>query len=340
MIPESTKRGLGQYFTREKIWLKENVKDFILQSGRSVAYDPFAGSGDLLKVMQELGFSNFKGLDIDATLGWETNDSLFHIPHAEDSIIVTNPPYLSNYSAKRRHILGPAKKYFDISGYGDLYLLALSNMLKAQDLVVAIVPETFINSPFPKDRLSSINILEENPFTETETPVCVVCFNGVSKSSREIKVYKNNHFKSSLGDLEARRLHSEHNLKIKFNSINGKIGLRAVDTTDPGRRISFMRKDELPYDLSGIKVSSRIITLIDMDVAEDNLTEFIGACNRILEKYRKDTDDILLSPFKGNMKNGKRRRRLDYETARAIMEMAAKSSNATINPINSENYPN
>jgi RNase H-fold protein (predicted Holliday junction resolvase) len=33
---------------------------------------------------------------------------------------------------------------------------------------------------------------------------------------------------------------------------------------------------------------------------------------------------VLLSPFKGNKKNGERRRRLDYATARAILESACE----------------
>lgn len=335
MVPEAKKRGLGQYFTREKTWLKENVRDFILKSGCSVAYDPFAGSGHLLKVVQELGISETKGLDIDEEMGWETNDSLLNVPVLKNAIIVTNPPYLSNYSAKRRHILDSVKKYFENTKYDDLYLIALSRMIHAQDYVVAIVPETFINSSFPKERLFSINILEENPFAETETPVCVVCFDSVPKSPLEVRVYKNGHFKSTLGDLEARRLHPGHDVEIRFNSPNGKIGLRAVDTTYPERRISFMRKEELDYDLKSIKTSSRIITVIEMNVGEEKLSNFIETCNLMLEKYREATDDLLLSPFKGNMKNGVRRRRLDYETCRAIMEMAYKYVDVSVKQGNS-----
>ena len=331
MIPEAKKRGLGQYFTKERTWLKGNVRDFILYSGRTVAYDPFAGTGDLLKVMSDLGFSTAIGLDIDEELGWELNDSLQEVPSIQDAIIVTNPPYLSNYSAKRRHIQDKVKKYFDGSNYDDLYLIALSRLIKSQDYVVAIVPETFINSPFPKERVCSINVLEENPFTETETPVCVVCFDGTPKSPYEVKVFKNDHFKSTLGDLEEKRLVPSYGARIRFNSPIGKIGLRAVDTTDPKRRISFMERDKLDYDLGSIKTSSRIITLVDADVPDELLPLFMETCNSILEKYRAETDDLMLSPFKGNMKNGVRRRRLDFETCRAIMEIAMKRIGTMVN---------
>lgn len=326
MIPEAKKRGLGQYFTKERTWLKDNVRDFILNTGRIVAYDPFAGSGDLLSVLRELGFSITKGLDIDGDLGWDLNDSLEGIPNIENAIVVTNPPYLSNYSAKRRHLYDKVKKYFEATHYDDLYLIALHQMLRSQDYVVAIVPETFVNSPFPKERACSINVLEDNPFAETETPVCVVCFDGTSKSLYDVRVYKNNHFKYTLGELGDKRLIPNYDMNIRFNSTMGKIGLRAADTTDPNRRISFMGREELDYDIENIKVSSRMVTLIEADLPEDLLPVFIGTCNKILENYRADTDDLLLSPFKGNMKNGVRRRRLDFGTCRAIMEIALKET--------------
>jgi len=200
-------------------------------------------------------------------------------------------------------------------------------MLTAQDFVVAIIPETFINTKFPKDKIYSINVLEENPFDDTENPVSIVCFDGISKSLYDVKVYKNSHFASTLGDLQAKQPIPKNNHKIKFNLLSGNIALRAVDTTDPKRKIAFMKKEELDYDLSGIKNSSRLITIIDVKLDTD-LDSYIEKCNKILNKYREDTDDILLSPFKGNMKNGIRRRRLDYKTARAIMELALDNDKA------------
>ena len=45
-------------------------------------------------------------------------------------------------------------------------------------------------------------------------------------------------------------------------------------------------------------------------------------CNKILNDIRNKSHDLILSPFKGNMKNGVRRRRLDFYTCRAIIEKA------------------
>ncbi len=59
------------------------------------------------------------------------------------------------------------------------------------DFGVMIVPETFINSKFPKNRLTSITVIEDKMFHDTDTPVCVICFDNIIKSHEKIKLYKN-----------------------------------------------------------------------------------------------------------------------------------------------------
>lgn len=315
---------LGQYFTKKDKWLRPHIKNFIMSSGCDVIYDPYAGDGDLLKLSDIFGIFKAVGLDIDSKKGFDINDSLLNIPKKTNAIIITNPPYLSNYSAKRRNIYDNVKKYFATSEYDDIYLIALEKMLQAQDHVVAIVPETVINSNFKhKHKLGSITIIEENCFDDTETPVCVLCFDGKIKDFSKIKVYKNDKYLNSLGYFEKLRLKPSKIIKISFNDVTGNIALRAVDTTNPDSMIRFMKKAELDYDLSGIKTSSRLITIIKFNKIDNGkLDLFLEECNSILMDYRDRTNDVLLSPFKGNMKNGRRRRRLDYETARAIMEIA------------------
>ncbi|WP_406617005.1 Eco57I restriction-modification methylase domain-containing protein [Mycoplasmopsis adleri] len=170
---------LGQFFTKDSIWLKPQIIDFIKKSNCSIAYDPFAGGGDLLNVVQSISnIKKVKGLDIDPSLTWELNDSLNFIPHIDDAIIITNPPYIAKQSASKKKI--DLSNYFKNSIYDDVYLIALDRMLEAQQFVVAIIPESFLNSSYKqKDRIHSITILEENPFEDTENPVCVVCFDNV-----------------------------------------------------------------------------------------------------------------------------------------------------------------
>lgn len=319
------KTVLGQFFTKDKLWIKPQVVDFIKSSGCDTVFDPFAGEGHLLKVAEKLGFSKTIGFDIDSSLGWKINDSLISIPHInEKTIIITNPPYLSNYSASRKGIMSDVKKYFDITNYDDLYLLSLENMLKSQKFVVAIIPETFINSNFKnKNYLHSITILEENPFEDTDTPVIIACFDGVLKDFSKIAIYKNDKKVSDLETIEKHRIKPKNNLKMVFNDINGWLAVRCVDTTNPKDMIRFDFPNNIEYNWEkGIKVSSRLLTRINLDIDIKKREIFIAECNKILSELRNSSADIIFSPFKGNMKNGRRRRRLDFKTCRAIIEIA------------------
>ncbi|MDO4763795.1 MAG: hypothetical protein Q4A00_05385 [Flavobacteriaceae bacterium] len=314
---------LGQFFTKDSIWLRSHIKDFIEQTKCNVAYDPFAGEGHLLNAVQSFeNFEAFVGLDIDDKLKWEHNDSLINIPKIDNAIAITNPPYISKYSASRKGVGQNLKKYFENSVYDDVYLIALDKLLQAQNNVVAIIPETFINSNYQqKNKLVSITILEENPFEDTENPVIVACFDGKKKDYSEIKVYKNDTYVNTLENLEKMRLIPNNSVKMKFNDKQGWLAVRCVDTTNPNDMLKFDFKENIDYDWEkGIKVSSRLLTLINIDIPKERQKKFINCCNEILQDTREKTDDIIFSPFKGNMKNGRRRRRLDFLTCRAIVE--------------------
>src|SRR3989338_1148975 len=93
-----------------------------------------------------------------------------------------------------------------------------------------IVPETLINSRFPKkNRFNSITIIEDELFNDTENPICIICFDGKSKPYEQIKVYKNDTFLGNLGYFEKLRMAPRKDLYVKFNSVAGQIALRAVD---------------------------------------------------------------------------------------------------------------
>ncbi len=316
------KKSLGQFFTKKHFWLKDHVLGFIKSTKAEIAFDPFAGNGDLLNIAKKIGFSKVVGLDIDEFLGWKFNNSLEHIPRIKNSIIITNPPYLTNYSAKRKGIYDGVSKYFNMCSYNDLYQLAISRCMENNDFGVMIVPETFINSSFPKHRIQNITIIEDLMFFDTENPVCVICFDNKNKDYSQIKVYKNDKYIGNFAEIEKMRKIPQKHIDIRFNSSRGQIALRAVDTTSTKKLIQFMKPEEIDYDLSTIKVSSRLITLIEMKADEEAIEKIIKKSNQILFSFRLKTNDLLLSPFKGNKKNGERRRRLDYQTARAILEEA------------------
>ena len=343
-MSDRSKRNLGQYFTRDDVWLRPHIVEHLrsLHVRYTTCLDPFAGDGHLLKVAASLGF-DVVGHDVDdaicAANGWgEPNDSILHVPHHADAFVLTNPPYLAKNSAKRMD--APAQSYFrpgavlpltneHTSTLDDLFKLAIEQTLGQYDDSVWIVPESVVQDvehlPHWKARLHSLTVLEDNPFTDTEHPVCVLVFSA-SQTSGEL--WKNDTRLGSYEDVWNRHnetcAYPRDATTMRFNSPTGNLGYRAVDGTkaDGSMRIRFCLGDELGYDRQRIKVSSRHLTYIDVDLEGDELVAVIEEANRQIEAYRAATQDVFLTAFMGNTKTGVRRRRMDYFLARRLFNAA------------------
>jgi hypothetical protein len=62
------------------------------------------------------------------------------------------------------------------------------------------------------------------------------------------------------------------------------------------------------------------MTYLDVPgVRDEDLSAFVARANAELNRIREASEDLVLAPFKGNTKLGRRRRRLDYELAREIL---------------------
>ncbi len=322
----------GAHYTEADVWLSAPVEAFIRQRIADLrlraVLDPFAGDGHLLRQMNERFGLKPAGLDLYVEK-WPRNDSLDCIPACDGALICTNPPYLAKYSARRKGVWALVENYFFTCNYDDLYLLAIDRMLATGMPVVAIVPETFIASGWLRDHLERVVVLEKfNPFTATETPVCVACFDPAAKTT-ETRCYKDERFIGLLGQLEAGAgLTADESAKrrIAFNVADGMLALKAVDGTRGDDRIRFLKGADFDYDTGMIKVSSRLMTRIQIeDLTAQALDALIGGANAELERIRECTQDMVLSPFKGNNKSGIRRRRLDYRLARLIIASVLES---------------
>ena len=347
-MSEMSKRDLGQFFTRDSVWLRPHIRAHIeaLSERYTVCVDPFAGDGHLLELASDMGY-HVLGHDIDQgicdTKEWgKPNDSIRRVLVHERAFVLTNPPYLAKNSAKR--IKSPMVEYFSpgfiptlddsrLNVLDDLFKLAIEQTITKYDDSIWIVPESGIQDlddlPHWKDQLHSVTILEDNPFDDTEHPVCVMIF---STSNPLKEVWKND---TLLGTYdEIRRVHNQtakgpSNLThMKFNAPDGTLGYRAVDGTreDGSMRIKFCRGEELGYDRSNIKVSSRHLTYIEIDLEGDLLDSVIAEANQRIDDYREATHDVFLTAFMGNTKTGERRRRLDYKLARKIFNSAYETN--------------
>ena len=319
---KNRKQNLGQFNTKNDVWLRRHIVNFIKDSGCHTIVDPFVGAGD---IFSELGqcFDSYVGYDIDPKLNWPINDSLIDIPEHPGAIVVTNPPYLAKNSAKRNDL--DSYKYFKGNDYEDLYQLAIHRVLARYNKAVFIIPESYFQSRIFMSYLDSYTIIEDNPFIDTDCPVCVACFRTTNDfmaiAGNNFKVYKNDDYLFDRFELECRLVEFVTNdrANIVFNDPTGNLGLRGIDGVEPLDRIHFTYPKYLNYNLDNIKESSRAITIINVpDVKIDDV--FIQHVNYFLERLRVKSQDVVLSPFKNNSKLGQRRRRLDFKWARKIIE--------------------
>jgi hypothetical protein len=289
--------------------------------------DPFAGDGDLISTVQEdliLGkkIAQATGFDIQGST-WPINDSLLEIPNSELAVILTNPPYLANHSAKRKGVSSLVEKYFQRSAQKNLYMIALENALASADYVVAIIPETFLLSSFPKDRLELAVVIQDSLFGDTDAPALVACF--TKDDCADARIFTGNQSIGTLAKILALRESTAPRQRLVFNDPKGRIGLRAVDGSDGKSPIAFMPASEFDYSSRKVLVSSRLMTYLDLpDLSDGEIDSLIVQANSALRRIRKDSGDLVLAPFKGNDKNGKRRRRLDYSLARKLLNIACE----------------
>jgi hypothetical protein len=320
------KVSLGSFYTTQPGWLTEQVRHFLekaLVESNGNLLDPFAGDGHLLdrvKTDSILGkyVKEVAGFDIQGQM-WPINDSLIEIPNPQGAVIVTNPPYLANHSAKRKGVDQLVSKYFANSTQKNLYRIALERALDAADYVVAVIPETFLLSTFPKHRLELAVVIQDQLFGDTDAPALVACFG--KEVCDNANVFTGNQRIGNLRDILALRESIAPKNKIVFNDPSGRIGLRAVDGSDGKTPIAFAAAKDFEYPSDSVAVSSRLMTYLEVpELPNEAIPELIIKANALLASIRKDSGDLVLAPFKGNDRTGKRRRRLDYALARRILD--------------------
>jgi hypothetical protein len=186
-------------------------------------------------------------------------------------------------------------------------------MLKNCDYVGAIIPASFINADLFLDRLHSYTLLSSQMFTDTENPVCLALFS--PQKSNSIYLYENEKYVGELYSMKkqvaAILTNNNSSTIITFNNKQGNLGLRAIDGTH-FPTIAFIEASRIPK--RKIKVSSRHLTRIHVPQEIS-----LHLLNEKLTKLRKITNDFLLTPFCGLRKDGKFRRRLDFQLARKII---------------------
>ena len=269
--------------------------------------EPFAGTNNIIKMLRndykDLSFCSYDILPKNKEV--QERNTMTSFP-SNFNVCITNPPWLTSYSAKRLGVKFPKIKYDDV--YKNCLSLALENC----ENVAFIVPATYLRTNLFRDRLDTVIFINHKLFDSTENPTCIALF---TKQTKEIKIYYDNKYIGILSELEKEfLLESKNNFNVRFNSPNGKLGLFCVDNTKKPS-IRFCRGEEIGRE---VKHSDRLITRIDADFKND-IDETVGRLNDVLCKYREATKDVFLAPFKGLRKDNQYRRRLDYFTAKQLI---------------------
>ena len=117
-------------------------------------------------------------------------------------------------------------------------------------------------------------------------------------------------------------LSDEEKTMWKFNDVNGNIGIKCVDDT---KKPTIYFLEGVKIEKSKIKVSSRALTRVSGLPKNIKREKFIDKCNNLITEYRKNTKDVFLTSFKGLRADNSYRRRLDFKTARQIMNKALEA---------------
>ena len=338
----------GIFYTVKSNWLTPTVIDFINEINPTHYCDPFAGDGNLLKTLNESDDVHHLpviGYDLNRPDKWTVNDSLIKIPELpENTLIVTNPPWLGKSSASKKGIREDVEHYYNTDGYNftDLYEVALYKMIKSGHPFIALIPETLITTnpkrfPF-KNNLSALISLQDSPFADTGYLTAVALYH--PKCSNPLKIYHSyqiensdkNYYKDNylgtMDELESEKFsmtkRSQPQRDIRFNVLEGPIGVRLLDMKKENDRARFCTPEDFKIrPIKNVK-TLRFSTWVYIDPKElENIdvNVFVNRCNEVLEEYRRGPCEILNCSFMENNDVGLRRRRVSFDLMRYIMEI-------------------
>ena len=309
------KRANGVFYTEGNPFANRAFKKWSkkAQLPDTEILEPFAGKNSLIETLRGMNLCRHaKSFDIaPGARGVLKRDTLASFPKGYD-VCITNPPWLAKNSATARKLPFPETEF------DDLYKHALDKCLYNCGYVAALVPESFIRANLFQTRLTDFISLTGKMFLETGHPVGLALF--TPDSSSDVTIWHNT---KSIGKLSALKKHYPkphvNPIAMRFNDPHGNLGLIAIDDTS-GPTIRFCAPSELKnYQ---IKESCRAMTKISVEAPIS-----IKNCNERLGEFRQKTEDVFLTCFKGMRKDGRYRRRLDWATARGIINHAHQNAN-------------
>ena len=332
---EDFKREAWQFFTiTNPFFVSAFYERFSLipAEDKRVLLEPFAWANNIISLIEELeSISNYEHswdcFDID--ISHENVNPEYEIKQQDTIknypkwywVAITNPPYLAKNSATRRWLI------YEYPEYEDLYQKCLEVMLDNTKFVAAIIPESFINSWLFVDRLYSFVSLTCKMFDDTDCPDCLALFVPCEVKQKDMslddfylyrmdkKIWNYSLINSIIDELFS----NQEQVNWTFNDKEWDVWIVCIDNTKRPS-IEFIKWDTI--NPNNIKVSSRSLTRVSWLPSNINLELFLEECNKILNEYRIVSNDVCLTSFKWLRDDLCYRRRLDFKTAKMIMNTA------------------
>lgn len=304
------KRQNGQFYTTANPFRHRAFRAWADAAGLPDAsiLEPFAGSNRLIGFLEQMDLCrDSRSFDIEpAASRVRRRDTIRSFPTGYE-VCVTNPPWLARNSAAFRGLPFPNCRY------DDLYKLCLEKCLLNCPWVAALIPESFIRAGLFRARLRTFISLTARMFEDTGHPVGLALFG--PDWTADAAVWSGTRRIGSLSELERLRpLPTADGPRIRFNDAAGNVGLIALDNTQTAS-IRFCDVQELSN--YRVKTTGRHITKITVHGAIR-----INDWNDYLCNFRERTHDVLMTCYKGIRKDGRYRRRLDWQLARGIVHHA------------------
>lgn len=247
---KKTTKNLGQYFT------PEHVANFMIGlssvSKNGKILEPACGEGVFLKLLDEKGYKNIIGYEVDKTLKKITDASIFFESFVSADIkdkydlIIGNPPYIrwKNLDLELKQELESNKlwqKYFNsLCDYLCIFVLKSVELLKDSGELIFITPEYWINTKHAE--VLRNYLVKNGVFSEiihfNETPI----FDKVASSILIFKFIKTNDSKIKKQKikitkyLSTQKLSEETLLKIKNSITDEKINVFERNQFEVGER--------------------------------------------------------------------------------------------------------
>ena len=337
-----TKTKFGQFYTTNYSYILQNMT---IPSSVSHIIEPFAGNGDLLKFIENIDDYKVELYDIDPKIDETVKcDTILNPPSYDGKYVITNPPYL----AKNKN---PDKTLYDLYGCNDLYKCFLVTLINSCCLGgIIIIPLNFLSSIRKMDvelrkkflekySFETINIFEEQVFTDTSYSVCSISFMSkeilpISKintmvypgeTNIDISFTEENNYTIG-GELYTLPINKTYKIEraTRLNSNSEyltHILLYCIDGKSPKNRISFkvVDDDEIFIDKTE-KLSARsfatLIINVKLTIAQQR--DICKLCNKFLNSQRKKYNSLFLT----NYREGKRKRisfKLAYDICNYVL---------------------